>query len=119
MHWMEALDAGVQVTPASYWKQVREAEAKATPGAWEATVDDHGDDWLELSYTIVLGSDHDNWKDDAAFIAIARTALPLALARIEELWAALHEISAGWSCSCSPRLGQCPTCIARAALGES
>lgn len=87
------------MTTADYWKQVREACDKATPGPWEATVDDHGDDWLELSYTIVLGSDHDNWKDDAAFIALSRTALPLALARIEELEAALDtkaKVAAAW-----------------------
>jgi rubrerythrin len=42
-----------------------------------------------------------------------------ALDEIERLRGALHEINAGWSCSCYPRPGECPTCIARAALGES
>jgi len=32
---------------------------------------------------------------------------------------ALLEIIAGWTCSCYPRLGECPPCIAKAALGDA
>lgn len=76
------------MTPASYWKQVREAEAKATPGPWE--------DRVGNVYTTTPNGDlSDNVADtyhggDSEFIAIARTALPLALTRIEELEAVLE-----------------------------
>jgi hypothetical protein len=77
------------MTPANYWKQVREAEAKATPGPW--TDGNYPDITTEDGCTAVLNSEMGFvLADDAEFIALSRTALPLALARIEELEAALE-----------------------------
>lgn len=84
------------MTPASYWKQVREAEAKATPGPWG--VDRDGDEGFALydSDGEYILSDRDDYNDEnnAEFCALSRTALPLALTRIEELEAALTPLAA-------------------------
>jgi hypothetical protein len=127
------------VIPASYWKQVREAEAKATPGPWEADSETYPDwrtmwhqfdtplskggltlHWTacrccdESLFTAVVGNGP-NSAANAAFIAISRTALPLALARIEELEAALEQIS---DSSVASLEATELTAIARAALGK-
>jgi hypothetical protein len=112
-----------QVTPASYWKQVREACERATPGPWKAwkkTVadwtttgvegpefyDDNGNDYVDVLRECFR---------NAEFIALSRTALPLALARIEELEAALDQISDSFVTSLEATE---LTAIARAALGK-
>jgi hypothetical protein len=91
--------SGGIVTPASYWKQVREACDKATPGPWH-TVDEQGTPWnidsadgdsVAMSHQLVGDRNHAMRKANAEFIALSRTALPLALARIEELEAALRD----------------------------
>lgn len=78
------------MTPASYWKQMREACDKATPGPWSQILDGN-DRWF-----IEADSDEEVARRlneaDADFIAIAREAVPLALARIEELEAELTRI---------------------------
>lgn len=77
----------VQVTPASYWKQVREACDKATAGPWSDA--EYPDITAGDGCTAVLNSEMGFvLAVDAAFIALSRDAAPLALARIEELEAA-------------------------------
>lgn len=84
------------MTTAGYWKQVREACAKTTPGPWYADDAITGDGSVVMSEATGFRVAHlpdttnvENHEADAAFIALSRTALPLALARIEELKAAM------------------------------
>lgn len=119
---------------ASYWKQVREAEAKATPGPWvprKEEYDSHAEMSEALAKTISHGGHVLHYighqdpifpamtgngptsKANAEFIAIAREAVPKALSRIEELEAALTEIA-----SCHSLAPGDVVDIARAALGK-
>jgi hypothetical protein len=111
------------MTPASYWKQVREACDKATPGPWR-TLKDSGTPWniegngKDVAMTSQVERTVTGQPErtaNAEFIALSRTALPLALARIEELEAALDQISDSFVTSLEATE---LTAIARAALGK-
>jgi hypothetical protein len=94
-------EEGCEVKPANYWKQVREVCDKATAGPWkvmkcrwaaageacsvnqESAVNYYDD-------TIFKSDNYDECthivsEPDAAFIALARTALPEALDEIDSL----------------------------------
>jgi hypothetical protein len=89
------------VKPANYWKQVREVCDKATAGPWKHVyvpgrrtpgwpgepgnhrLVPNGHMWAPIDA-------HDPDSEDAAFIAVARTALPEALDEIERLRTALE-----------------------------
>lgn len=113
------------MTPASYWKQVREACAAKSKGAW----------WLSEHDGSIQSddghvSDNDMSDGDEAFVVIASEALPLALARIEELETARHAIGElladnGCDCGCDhdyeshdEDCDRCLPCRISAALGK-
>jgi hypothetical protein len=73
------------MTPASYWKQVREACDKKSPGEW--WLDEHNGA-IRCDTGHVSDNDFDEGNEE--FVLTASVALPLALARIEELEAALE-----------------------------
>jgi hypothetical protein len=87
------------VTPASYWKQVREACDKATQGnaveaGFDAESDLHevaieGGNQCYPRETPIVGGFYFEVERD--FYLTAKVALPLALARIEELEAELRD----------------------------
>jgi hypothetical protein len=106
-------EEGCEVKPADYWKQVREVCDKAPPGPWSQILDDN-DRWL-------IEADNDEEvarrlnENNAAFIALARTALPEALDEIERLRTALEQIV---DSSVASLEATELTAIARAALGK-
>lgn len=68
------------MTPAAYWKQVREACAAKSKGAW----------WLSEQDGSIQSddghvSDNDMSDGDEAFVVLASEALPLALDEIDRL----------------------------------
>jgi hypothetical protein len=63
----------------------------ATPRPWKMAYHHH--EWLDLSPDVSLGSDHDNWSADAAFIAAARNALPDLIADLREAVAKQGELA--------------------------
>lgn len=82
---------------ASYWKQVREAEGKATGERWIASKRDDGTAHVycpQVGLMRQIVPIAETTIDNADFIAIAREAVPKALARIEELEAALAPLAA-------------------------
>jgi hypothetical protein len=120
------------VKPADYWKRVREVCDKATAGPWKAMRCGGTSDYDGRAYSVnhesavdcydsyVFKSDaydecsHIVDEEDAAFIALARTALPEALDEIERLRTALLQafLAIPTTCDC----GACNRCKAHTAI---